>query len=181
MHVEFVPWQTSLLGFLHFINIESESATAVKVTERPFLNKWSQSLPQSIPSGTEVTLPVPEPSLETCSFTPQRESFVSLQLPPKQFRNGLQSLMGSSSQSFVKSGPIAVIDPFSSKAGLKTFLQYLSASRGCTHSVPWQLLQFPVSGISHFPIPEGGMFLPGGTCQIGPPFTANVFHRSIHP
>ena len=116
MHVEFVPSQTSLSGFLHFINIESESATAVKVTKRPFLNKWSrkrQSLPQSIPSGTEVTLPVPEPSLETCSFTPQRESFVSLQLPPKQSRNGLQSLMGSSSQSFVKSGPIAVIHPFS--------------------------------------------------------------------
>src|SRR5688572_32813313 len=46
---------------------ESAAADGKRVTEVPELYAWVQSLPQSMPLGSEVTVPLPVPLLVTVS------------------------------------------------------------------------------------------------------------------
>jgi hypothetical protein len=46
-------------------NIEPAAGVAVSVTKVPLLNEAEQVLPQLMPAGPLVTVPVPEPALAT--------------------------------------------------------------------------------------------------------------------
>jgi heme/copper-type cytochrome/quinol oxidase subunit 2 len=52
---------------LHPVNVEPVAAPAVSVTFVKDRYSWSQSVPQSIPTGVEVTVPDPEPVRITSS------------------------------------------------------------------------------------------------------------------
>jgi hypothetical protein len=50
---------------LHPSNVEVASGVAVRVTSVPVSNTATQLVPQSIPEGTEATVPPPVPALDT--------------------------------------------------------------------------------------------------------------------
>jgi hypothetical protein len=54
------------------VNVDPGAATAVSVTEAPSSNCAEHVEPQSIPDGTEVTVPDPVPAFDTVAvfFTP---------------------------------------------------------------------------------------------------------------
>jgi hypothetical protein len=59
------PWQPPL----HPVNVEPMSGMAVRVTTLPLGNDSLQSMPQAIPGGELITLPLPVPALLTVMFS----------------------------------------------------------------------------------------------------------------
>src|SRR6267142_2329325 len=47
--------------------VEPAAGAAVKVTEEPVVNEAEQAVPQEMPAGLLVTVPLPAPALETVS------------------------------------------------------------------------------------------------------------------